>query len=140
MNEDFVTYEQDLALMKLGFKEYCLYHYSITGMLFSNSNSDSEGGGIYVEDLVKSYNKKDNDYIDAPTLAQAQKWLREEKNLIVESFASFFKPSGFDKVPFTWELFDWSKPNSLIKVGDDHYKYPEEALSAAITECLKLLE
>lgn len=34
--EDFVTYQQALALKKLGFREKCLYHYNTLGILNPN--------------------------------------------------------------------------------------------------------
>ena len=138
--EDFVTYEQAFTLKKLGFKELCLYNYDIAKNLVPNSGIGDEDEGATTEDLLESYNFWEHERTDAPTLAQTQKWLRKEKNLIVESIASVFIPSGFDNVPFVWRIFDWNEPSNVIKVGKEHYKTPEEALSAGITECLKILE
>ena len=78
--EDFVTYEQAVKLKRLGFKEECLYYYDEYDTIFANCDD----GDVSVDDLYYSYNSKPSKLCDAPTLAQAQKWFREKKNLSIE--------------------------------------------------------
>ena len=135
MKEDFVTYEQALALNKLGFREECLYYYNRGGMLVSNYYDSSDG--IYVENLYISYNSRHkitNKY-DAPTLAQAQKWLRKEKKLSVE-------PVSGDTDEHGWEygLVNRNYEHPQFSFNNVTYSSYEEALSIGITECLKLLD
>ena len=130
--EDFVTYEQALALKKLGFKEECLYHYRYS--IFSDNYYES-ADGAYVSDLYKSHNSKSyekNVICDAPTLAQAQKWLRKEKDYYIEP-RLFYDKLHTDCKSSTRGKY-WQ-----IEHGKYYFSY-EEALSAGITECLKLLE
>ena len=116
--EDFVTYEQALALKKLGFNYDCDYYYS----------EDKE---LYKYDYHTEYYNGSNNDLPAPTLAQVQKWLRKEKKLSIE--------------PFSYRKTQWIM--DIINLGtmdcpgiwDKHTSY-EEALSAGINECLKLLK
>lgn len=119
--EDFVTYEQALALKKLGFDwdvNYVYYPNKSIGEVFPKGN----------------YNNMSAEFItcSAPTLAQAQKWLRKEKDyhieprLFYDKFHTDCKSSSRGKY---WQ----------IEHGKYYFSY-EEALSAGITECIKLLE
>ena len=117
--EDFVTYEQAVALKKLGFNYDCDYCYS----------EDKE---LYKYDYHTEYYTRISNDISAPTLAQAQKWLRKTKKHHVDS-------SCIDKD--TWhytitELID----NVIVVRNELEFSSYEEALSVGITECIKLLE
>lgn len=132
--EDFVTYEQALYLKKLGFRELCLYRYEKEELLPNYYYSDDE---VDVEDLYRSYNSysiNNLEYrantIDAPTLVQVQKWLRKTKKYNIT-------PKYIGNNYWIAEISILDTTNiSHIKVYDSY----EEALSAGITECLKLLE
>lgn len=135
MKEDFVTYEQALALNKLGFREECLYYYNRGGMLVSNYYDSSDG--IYVENLYISYNSRHkitNKY-DAPTLAQAQKWLRKEKNLYV--CVEIDITDTVNNI-FYWTIYKLPYKKQIRKTRK--FDSPEEALSAGISEVIKFLE
>ena len=132
--EDFVTYEQALALKKLGFIEYCLYSYH-KGVFDTIGNSYRSEDEVYVEDLYISYNllskdKQYEDYVDAPTLAQVQKWLRVKHKQSIEP--------KYDT--YQWWCCMTNMSTSDWYDLDKSYSSYEEALSAGITECLKLLE
>ena len=128
--EDFCTYEQALALKKLGFDERCLFHY-IGDKSSLTENALWWNGIVSVDRLYKSYNKCRVCDCDAPTLAQAQKWLRNEKKFSVE-VSSLCITSWF------YDIDNLKDNKSFETYGV--YKSYEEALSAGITECLKLLE
>ena len=133
---DFVTYEQAKDLKILGFRKKCLYHYNKDGILFSNSSSNGEGSGIYVEDLECSYNKKDNEYIDAPTIYHTQKWLAKEKKYYINPDPDFSDSWFVDIVNLkNSDLIHLWNVEGLPKV---YYSY-EDALAAGITETIKLL-
>ena len=138
MKEEYVTYEQAILLKKLGFKSIgCFYNYDIVGNLTPNVCSSPNNEVITSIDLIESHNFWEHERVDAPTLAQVQKWLREEKGLYL-----------------VWDMGQDRKNNSKFAwyVNDIHgyivndlaseiiFNTPEEALSAGITECLKLLE
>lgn len=83
MKEDFVTYELAVKLKKKGFKEQCLAYYSKDSDFYYNTSYGSD-----VENAFKSFNSRPNHIcgkrIDAPTIPQVLKWLREDKKLYIE--------------------------------------------------------
>lgn len=87
MKEEFVTYEISVKLKEKGFKEKCFaYYYPKGSELIFNANQFR--GGI-VEDCLYSNNSLPNDcmasdFVDAPTISQVLKWLREKKSLHIE--------------------------------------------------------
>lgn len=133
--EDFVTYEQALALKKLGFDERCLYYYNVNEQIVANERDYQEE--VSVKDLYISYNSEYTSYnrIDAPTLAQAQKWLRKEKNLCVCSEIDIVDT---EDNKYFWTIYKLPSKKQIWKTIS--FDSPEEALSAGITECLKILE
>lgn len=130
--KNFVTYKQAVSLKQISFRETCLYHYNDRELLFSNSNSNGEGGGIYVEDLECSHNTKDKGYIDAPTLYQAAEWLRN-KGYSVEPHSG----DEFDKYEYQ---IDVKTENPYTKLSENEYSSYIEALSAGIDKCLEILK
>ena len=119
-NEDFVTYEQALALKKLGFDLKTEYYFSkLAGINFSNVPENFNNTFV-------------NGVCSAPTLAQAQKWLRECKDLIVIP-----NPYRDCKRNVVWYFTIFNSGN--YKHSPVYNSY-EESLSAGITECLKFLE
>jgi hypothetical protein len=84
---DFVTFEIAKKLKEKGFKEECLCHYIGNDLVY---NIESP---IANNQLWFSHNKFDNiwhrDNIDAPTISQVLKWLREEKKLHVRASVYF---------------------------------------------------
>ena len=151
--EDFVTVEQSLALKKLGFRENCLYFYADNKLLPVSICIDADDDelllngeiSVSVDTLLYQHQSKCNDVhdgilesvlCDAPTLTQAQKWLRKKKKLSIEPFSSLKKGK------YTFEIINvdtWYEYNSS-KTLSYHFDSYEEALSAGITECIKLLE
>lgn len=77
--EDFVTFEIAKKLKEKGFREECLCYY-IGKDLFYNIESPITNNQLWF-----SHNNFDNiwhrDNYDAPTILQALKWLREEKEI-----------------------------------------------------------
>ena len=123
MLEDVVTYEQAMVLKELGFDEICTHYYFHDGRkptLYLNPHC-FEG----------KTNFKDNKSCNAPTLAQAQKWLRK-KGYSVEPMLCSSKTYRCD----IYRIIDFKHMTYNI-INKSSY---EEALSAGITECLKILE
>ena len=138
-SEDFVTYEHALALMKLGFREECLYHYGYNSEeIIPNSNINCNGE-ISINDFKVSFNSIDfcnGIFYDAPTLSQAQKWLRKEKGWSIDPV--FIHNNDKHYCCYITNMTDESCHSDLL--FDNYYDSSEEALSAGITECLKLFE
>lgn len=80
--EDFVSIELAKKLKEKGFKEKCLAYYNGDDIEY-NFESPMFNNEMYI-----SHNSYDNlwhrDYIDTPTIAEALKWLRDEKRIVVE--------------------------------------------------------
>lgn len=133
--EDFVTYSQALALKKLGFREECLFAYNAEGIFCPNFTFDNDGEKTTTYNLYYSENKSNSfrEVCDAPTLAQAQKWLRKHKHYSIE--VSLDKNHTPLWQSFVVRLSDVKNIKNVIFCASY-----EEALSAGITECLKILE
>lgn len=81
-NMEFVTFELANKLKKKEFKEECLCHYIGEDLVY---NIESP---IANNQLWFCHNKYDNiwhrDNVDAPTISQVLKWLRDEKNIHID--------------------------------------------------------
>ena len=88
--KDYCDYDTCVALKELGFNEPTLAYYlgflSSKPLLYLVIDKDCmPEDGVNVFDLLSNSNKyKDSKNIDAPTLWEAQKWLREKHNLHIE--------------------------------------------------------
>lgn len=85
--EDFVNFSIAKKLKEKGFREPCLgwyYPFEVCGFDYKTSivfNNSAYRGSNYKDMLVSH---KDEKYIDAPTISQVLKWLREKKNYHIE--------------------------------------------------------
>lgn len=72
MNEDFVTYELAVKLKEKGFDYPCIGHYV--------------NNKLYIAHYVNAFHSDKDESVDAPTISQVLKWLREVKkiHIIVE--------------------------------------------------------
>ena len=130
MNENFLNYEQSLALKELGFDEPCVKSY--VGI--------SNNGDIKDCTYVLINIKLNNDDVSAPLKQQAFRWFREKHNL-----------NGIlNHYPNT-KLWDFSVHNLLwngkefiehVRKEDRSVKYStyEEAEDACINHCIKIIK
>lgn len=83
--EDFVPYELAVKLKEKGFRKPCMAHYSRLNenVLKFNITIDCIRGSNF-----KVLNEEYNILIDAPTISQVLKWLREKKVISVEPYSS----------------------------------------------------
>lgn len=88
--EDFVPFELAVKLRDKGFDEECLAYYTSEYTLYTNKvvlcdDKYLEVAEIDYEECLRSYNtQKDRllrTIVDAPTISQVLKWLREEKKV-----------------------------------------------------------
>lgn len=126
--EDFVTFEQAIKLKELGFKCPCNHYYSLDGGLLHEETENSQTNYIHCNSKY---------LISAPTLGQAQKWLRE-KEIEVGVSAEFDGELRTGQWvwlmrEFTTHLFDTVFPEDI------NYDTYEEALSKGIDEALNYL-
>ena len=103
MKEEFVTYEQALALKELGFDEPCFTTYDHEGRLrnpFDYERSEYEKTNVsYIEDSTQfltneSLNSKSN-FIIAPLKQQVFRWFRKNHGLYTDIFVDDNKTFGF---------------------------------------------
>lgn len=86
MNEDFIPFELAVKLKEKGFRELCLAYYTNDDTLYYNY---SHKAGASYTDCYLSHNLMPKDsvsgkFVDAPTISQVLKWLREEKKIYLE--------------------------------------------------------
>ena len=89
LEKEFCDYETSVALKELGFREKCPTYYDTednVGLLF-NTQWTSDYMPCQFTDCLESHNSNtsdDNSYVDAPTIYQAQKWLREKMGILLD--------------------------------------------------------
>lgn len=135
IDEDYVSYETAQALKKAGFNWDIDSYYGI--ML-------TEEGDVLDAHLAFEHNDEYefcdyHDRIPAPTLAQAQKWLREMKRWHIE-----VRINGCRNM-FCVELWEMKANGGymMLEHKDGHarlFDRYEDALSEGISETLKLIE
>lgn len=108
--KDYCDYETCVALKELGFNDSTDLRYNYSQIL-----GDFLGG------------------VKAPTLYEAQKWLREEKKLFVE-----ITLGAFDQT-YLWEIYN-TENSDLITGGFSSYDTYEEALSEGIMDAVEILK
>ena len=136
--KDYCDYETCVALKDLGYNQYTsLRSYAGKGGVrlwdFDGEPNYKEGELIALSDMYDI--PRDGNEVAAPSLYEAQKWLREEKKLIVLV--------GFDFCPITSEIvYNWVivVNGNTAKKSSYTYDYFEEALSECIKEAVKILK
>lgn len=82
--EEQITFEIAKKLKEKGFREKCFAYYDDDSIEYNHESK------MFNCELFMSHNSYDNiwhrDYIDAPTISQVLKWLREEKELHIEIY------------------------------------------------------
>ena len=122
ITEDYVSFEVAKLLKEKGFDEYCGYY-----------SSDGEYWGYCV------YNHRGKDYISAPTLQMAMKWLREVHNLVVSVEPEINTDSELDLF-YVFKIFEIKDTlTQLIYNGYELCDSYEQACEMAIKYCLEIL-
>ena len=135
--KDYCDYETCVALKELGCKVPTSAYYMPNNNQLIFVSNPFRGG--YVIDCFYSHNSLPKNvmtanYIDAPTMWEAQKWLREEKNIIVEVFVD-----DDSDTPITYNIH---KDGECVCHHHGKYwsvKEWNEALSEGIKEAVKIL-
>lgn len=148
MEIDFVNFELAKKLKEKGFKQKCLAYYDVednVGLLYNTQYTD-EALPCQYTDLLQCHNTGEAETqpddsgfcVDAPTISQVLKWLREDKNIHIEFVAAAY---GYNYiVSDTPEKGGTDRHCSAIKYegpndGGAWDKY-EEAAIAGIEYCL----
>lgn len=118
--EDFVTFEIAKKLKEKGFREECLYHYQNCGDYAEANRIPGDDRYDFNTDYLYQCNNNDSYLIDAPTIAQVLKWLRE-KEISIEPCAT----------PYNYWYY-MIKEKGTIKAtytGEDYNNYEQAALA-----------
>lgn len=132
---DYCSYELSKALKECGFYEPCRHYYCA----FDNE-TDVRFWSIHPAQSQNGFTNPDGKVIaDAPTLAHAQKWLREKKKIDVLVYNC--------ACGYIWEVSKATNGTGLIlfdEKGDDEnsgcWTSYERALSAGISSALELIK
>ena len=132
--KDYCDYETCVALKKLGFKTPTSAYYIPNNETLYFVSNPYRGGCII--DCFRSRNslREDvitHDFIDAPTMWEAQKWLREEKKIEVLALSKGMVGAPYDAQVYTEDY--------VIQEGIEYNSY-EEALLEGIKEAVKILK
>lgn len=144
--EDFVPFLLAKKLKEKGFREKCFAYYMPNNTTVVYNHNQWRGG--IVEDCLYSYNSynKDmlnNDFIDAPTISQVLKWLRD-RNIHIEPFLV-----NAETVQYKLNIMGWNGKffcsiyNSLLEDANNKtittYQSYEQAALAGVNYCLENL-
>lgn len=127
---EFVTFEISKKLKEKGFKEPCLgwyYPNEISGYDYRTLivfNRSRYRGDRYKDLLILH----DDKYIDAPTISQVLKWLRE-RDIMVEIIPSLVDDG-------TWTFSFRIQTNKFYDRATKDYTSYEQASIAGIEHCL----
>lgn len=146
MNEDFVTFELAKKLQEKGFKEKCLAYYDVednVGLLYNTQYTD-EALPCQYTDLLQCHNTGEAETqpddsgfcVDAPTISQVLKWLREEKKIhvIIATFVDQLNRCytwGYE----IWNISEFPKHIQHVSVKTNFTGHDKAAL-AGIEFCL----
>lgn len=95
--EDFVPFDLAVRLKEKGFKEECLAYYTTEYTIYNNVITLTDDKYLCVSDIdyeefLVSHNSikyTNGNYVDAPTISQVLKWLREEKEIDIILYPIF---------------------------------------------------
>lgn len=124
MELQLTTFKQAKALKELGYPQSIISASKVFGIRTQKQTSNLNYLAIYGDD---------GQYIPAPTLELAAKWLREEKNILIEITRVFGKYAGR-----IMELHTSGERNPHIQFQD--YSSYEEALSVGIDKAIEMLK
>jgi hypothetical protein len=155
MKNEFINYEQALALKELGFDEECIASYDNEGDFKDPFEYNSEETDGYVTNSSlkdpKNFNASSNlallkDYLDnpftaAPLYQQAFRWFREKHNLYSEINLDSYKE------PYSLKVTIKHLDNILYQqkcysngIGDIDNKKYEEAELACLDVLIKIVK
>ena len=135
MKNEFITYEQAVALKELGFDERCFGHYNPNGVFFWKilcSDEDNDHT-LSVKDIMEHVA---DGYVEAPLYQQAFRWFREKYGLIGQPMPLCISYPG--KVThYGWSIV--SNQNSIDWENEDNgFKIYEEAESACLDKLIEI--
>lgn len=131
--KDYCDYETCVALKELGYDGYCAAYYHLF-----DDDEDARNSFEYAYGF--DFQNSNNIYrVGAPLLYQAQKWLREEKNIVVRIIPLYEEGKAIKGMSYTNEVIHWDDGYVAEECIEEYDSY-EEALSEGLREAVKLLK
>jgi len=133
MKEQLISLKTAKLAKKQGFRERCHYFFN-------------EGSGWKVQE---DYMLRQDKIIEAPSQSFLQKWLREEKDILVEvTFSNRLSRKLYEaahekpSLNFSWKIYTSIKDSEHIFNefwSDDTFETYEEALEEGLQKALKMV-
>ena len=138
IHEEICTYEVCKLAKEKGFNEKVYHYYQIINKHYCECQDRIEpyifSFKLETDDCFTRYNKGSEDVISAPTQSLLQRWLREEKGIIIElkysddteSFRPFWSWQIYNTLGITLEI---GEPNTSYELAlEEALKYALEKL------------
>lgn len=127
--EDLVTFEIAKKLKEKGFREECLYHYPNCGEDYAEANYIHGDDRFDINtDYLYQCNNNDSYLIDAPTISQTLKWLREKHSIHIST-----KPYNCeDGTMWLYEIRKFNKCIIFVIANRTGFVKEEQAVLAGI--------
>ena len=140
--KDYCDYETCVALKELGYNQYTsLRSYAGKGGVrlwdFDGEPNYKEGELIALSDMYGI--PSDGNEVAAPSLYEAQKWLREEKGIIVRVIPIYEERKLIKGMSYTHEVIYWTDGYVTDECIEEYTSY-EEALSEGVKASVKILK
>ena len=132
MTQEFVTYEQALALKELGFDEKCFTVYNGTNILIRLTGKNVGWCFIDEVELIKHNSSVGSLGVSAPLKQQAFRWFRE-KYKYDHSIVMMKHPFGTDEYQYLILLNE----DEYVKTGFNTYEEAEQACLDKLIEICK---
>ena len=151
--KDYCDYDTCVALKELGYNQYTsLRSYAGKGGVrlwdFDGEPNYKEGELIALSDMYDI--PRDGNEVAAPLLYEAQKWLREEKEVYVTVISEYNEFGPIKGVKYRLEVAHWKDDEfgyETIEWLDEECSHTiitfdsyEEALSEGVREAVKILK
>ena len=139
MKNEFIPYEQALALKELGFDEPCLAFYWITGKFYITAEYHNYVG-FHKQNQLGDYNY---DSISAPTFSQAFRWFREKYNIQGYIYSSTVRGNAEKTKQFTgyiWNINGIDMPFLSTDARDELHDTYEEAELACLKKLIEIVK
>lgn len=124
IQESYVSFETAKLLKEKGFNEPCIATYNLVTKKFE------------VEEVYQDWTTRWVEYVSAPTLQMAMKWLRKVHNIFISILQIENTTVTMEQEYFFYRI---QKNRRTINIIPDTFKEPEQAAEAAIKYCLENL-
>ena len=122
MKNEFVSYEQAVALRELGFDEMCFSFFDRDGKLYESEGTYKRNENVWEHEAI------------APLKQQVFRWFREKK--LHNTFPSIIQTRNWASL---YRILEWHPGNDSTSIStSDYYDTYEEAEDACIDKLIEL--